>query len=658
MGNWTGNSYVDALLVGTKLGTSSVNVYFNTYDASWLTLEVDAAMNAFDSWSNVADITFTRVYSSFSANLIENQIANSANPGALGQHDLVIDYNSNTISTTNLQLQGYFNYYGIGWDSFNSTGGLSVGGYGYDTLVHEFGHALGLDHTHADSASDPNVFPGVSSQSDTGDNQLNQDVYSIMSYVSGVTTKAVNGGASADNYGYVAGPMAFDIAAIQYLYGANTTQNSGDNTYTLPDANENGTYYTAIWDTGGTDEIVYNGTKDVEINLHSATLQNETGGGGFLSAASGIKGGFTIAADFTDALADENGETGVIIENATSGSGNDNLKGNDVANVLSAGAGNDTVYGYGGDDRLYGGDGNDFLLGNDGNDKLYGQNGDDKLAGYAGDDYIRGQDGNDKLYGGDGNDFLLGDGGNDKLYGQNGDDKLAGYAGNDYIRGQDGNDKLYGGDGDDFLLGDAGNDKLYGQNGNDKLAGYAGDDYIRGQDGVDLLYGGDGNDFLLGDGGNDKLYGQNGNDKLAGYAGNDYMRGQDGQDLIYGGDGNDRLLGDAGNDKLYGQDGDDIINGGAGNDYLRGQAGADSFVFADNFGVDRIKDFSTSEGDKIDLSGVQSITDWNELVSNHLSNVDGHAVITDGANTITLMGTIVVADLHESDFIFYLLLSL
>jgi hypothetical protein len=54
----------------------------------------------------------------------------------------------------------------------------------------------------------------------------------------------------------MATPMAYDIAAMQLLYGANTTFNSGDTTYDLatPAA---ALQWTSIWDTGGTDEIIY-----------------------------------------------------------------------------------------------------------------------------------------------------------------------------------------------------------------------------------------------------------------------------------------------------------------------------------------------------------------------------------------------------------------
>ena len=63
----------------------------------------------------------------------------------------------------------------------------------------------------------------------------------------------------------------------------------------------------------------------------------QVGGGGFVSYAYGIYGGFTIA-------------NGVVIENATSGGGNDTLVGNAAANVLNGGAGADRMTGGAGKD--------------------------------------------------------------------------------------------------------------------------------------------------------------------------------------------------------------------------------------------------------------------------------------------------------------------
>jgi Ca2+-binding RTX toxin-like protein len=87
-----------------------------------------------------------------------------------------------------------------------------------------------------------------------------------------------------------------------------------------------------------------------------------------------------------------------------------------------------------------------------------------------------------------------------------------------------------------------------------------------------------------------------------GGAGNDHIFGEAGVDLIYGGTGNDVLYGNAGNDGLRGGSGNDILIGGSGDDVLRGDAEADSFVWqAGDLGNDVIKDFNTTEGDRIDL---------------------------------------------------------
>ncbi len=73
---------------------------------------------------------------------------------------------------------------------------------------------------------------------------------------------------------------------------------------------------------------------------------------------------------------------------------------------------------------------------------------------------------------------------------------------------------------------------------------------------------------------------------------------------------------------------------------LHGGGDTDTFVFTDGFGVDRILDFAAANAEKIDLSSVTAITDFADLVANHLNAevVTGYAMIQAGANTITLIG--------------------
>lgn len=82
---------------------------------------------------------------------------------------------------------------------------------------------------------------------------------------------------------------------------------------------------------------------------------------------------------------------------------------------------------------------------------------------------------------------------------------------------------------------------------------------------------------------------------------------------LSGGGGDDILLGGVAGDKIYGGLGDDLLRGGSGADMLWGGAGADVFEFtalSDSgvtpFTQDRIMDFSSVDGDRIDLSGLDA----------------------------------------------------
>lgn len=143
------------------------------------------------------------------------------------------------------------------------------------------------------------------------------------------------------------------------------------------------------------------------------------------------------------------------------------------------------------------------------------------------------------------------------------------------------------------------------------LTGTSGDDSYVGTDYRDIARGLEGDDTLTGAGGNDKLLGGSGDDDLTGGAGKDLIRGGKGADTLIGNGGNDRLFGDAGADVLSGGNGNDTLSGGKGADVLTGGKGADTFVFATTKEAhrDTITDFDSSEGDVIDLSGIDAQTD-------------------------------------------------
>lgn len=365
----------------------------------------------------------------------------------------------------------------------------TVGGTGNYVLLHEIGHALGLEHSFE---------VGLTGVEDS-------EQYTLMSY-----DRDPWGSLSPETY------MLYDIAALQEIYGANMDYNSGRNVYKVKaDA-----AYT-IWDGGGRDML---DGSDLSTNLDL-----DLTAGAFSSAGNGLTDHITIA-------------YGATIENARGGTGNDTITGNDVSNRLFGGAGDDSLFGYAGADVLVGDSGNDTLEGGDGNDRLYGKEDNDTLRGGDGADLLLGEDGNDTLYGDAGADRLYGGSNDDIIYGGDDNDRLYGQNGNDTFYGGDGADRMYsnagdnntgyGGNGNDIGIGAGGVDEFYGGNDNDRFYLRAGDDVANGEDGVDLLLGEDGNDTLLGGAGNDRLYGGNDDDILIGGSGFDKLYAGSGSDMF------------------------------------------------------------------------------------------------------------------------------
>ena len=86
---------------------------------------------------------------------------------------------------------------------------------------------------------------------------------------------------------------------------------------------------------------------------------------------------------------------------------------------------------------------------------------------------------------------------------------------------------------------------------------------------------------------------------------------------------------------------------------LTGGAGADVFVFSTGYGSDRIADFRPLEaGERIDLRGLAAVTDWADLVANHMSQQAGGVLIAAGAGDALLLGNIVLGALGPGDFLF------
>jgi hypothetical protein len=408
----SGNEFVDAIINNGRhyvnptgvTGPVQINYFFTTLTGpgnpttgvgvpyTWRPFEMAAWSKAVQGWEHVANVDFVQVFDVNDALFVE-RLENQATAGGT-----VSASHSLPSGNVTQQSQGTYNFEAVNVRQWTPDE-LEPGGNFYRTFIHETGHGLGLKHPHdsGSGAFSPNFFPGIDAGDDAAVRQrslgvleLNHMFGSVMSYLHGyefdeeghVDVVATRQRPVADDFfldhGFAATPMAYDVAAIQYLYGANMSYRTGNNVYILPDSNDphpfvrgapnevgeresiiyqpDTAYWECIWDAGGIDEIRYDvndangnaiaGKRNVIIDLTAATLDYSETGYGVLSYAAFIGGGYTIA-------------NGVVIENATGGDGNDELTGNAVANVLSGRGGDDVLYGKFGNDLIDGGTGND-----------------------------------------------------------------------------------------------------------------------------------------------------------------------------------------------------------------------------------------------------------------------------------------------------------
>ncbi|GGX66968.1 calcium-binding protein [Streptomyces minutiscleroticus] len=137
----------------------------------------------------------------------------------------------------------------------------------------------------------------------------------------------------------------------------------------------------------------------------------------------------------SDAWAGVHGGAG---DDVLTGSASAMLHGEDGDDRLNGGGG---PFGFG----SYGGPGDDVLT--DCGQDCFGGTGNDSLTGTGEENNLHGDDGADVLYGRGGADVLYGGKGDDELYGEDGDDTLWGNSGDDVLWGGPGTDRLSGGPG-------------------------------------------------------------------------------------------------------------------------------------------------------------------------------------------------------------------
>lgn len=168
--------------------------------------------------------------------------------------------------------------------------------------------------------------------------------------------------------------------------------------------------------------------------------------------------------------------------------------------------------------------------------------------------------------------------GNYGIIGTNGANVLNGNDGRNTLRGLGGNDTMAGGKGDDSYQVDNIGDKVIENvdEGIDTVFSQVA--HVLGLNFENLVLTGAGNLAGTGNALNNRLEGGAGNNNLQGLDGNDVLFGFTGNDTLAGGNGDDSMDGGGQNDSLDGGLGNDTLIGGAGIDSMAGGAGDDLYV--------------------------------------------------------------------------------
>ena len=225
---------------------------------------------------------------------------------------------------------------------------VGIGSYIYTDFLHELCHSLGLDHS----------FQGGKFGA-TPNDSLEYSVTSYSSYEGAKTWYAVDGD-------FPQTLMMYDIAALQYMYGANLETNAGDTEYKWDPSNgdlsingvtdfvaeETNKIFMTIWDGGGIDKYDFSnyGTSEGCIidlrpgewtKFSPGQLADLDGDTGTRLAAGNIAN--SLAVDEGGKPVGSNGMPVNLIENVIGSPNNDVITGNDAANQITGGDGNDRI---------------------------------------------------------------------------------------------------------------------------------------------------------------------------------------------------------------------------------------------------------------------------------------------------------------------------
>ena len=243
---------------------------------------------------------------------------------------------------------------GDSWYNRTDYNDVRLGSFAFSAgLMHETGHNLGLKHGHVVQQGHGLTFPKLP-------RDHNSYEYSVMTYAQFVGDNPGNGDNAPD---HPTTYMQDDIAALQYLYGANFRYESDNTRYKWnPKTGESyvdgvskgrpvhNYILQTVWDGGGVDTYDFsNYTSGVRVNLTPGAWSRTTTEQLANLGSEGNGPDHFARGSIANALL-YRGDTRSLIENVVGSRGDDSITGNGADNLLVGGNGDDRMKGLRGDD--------------------------------------------------------------------------------------------------------------------------------------------------------------------------------------------------------------------------------------------------------------------------------------------------------------------